>query len=175
MCLYMQEHMPLVVNKDFIRYTAAPINEWWGEKKLSAINRSTCANYLKWRVAKGVKRVTARHDLKTLRAAIGYYHASNYGPLDALPVVTMPRKPASRKNYFWTRQRAAQRLRAARRIPHLARLVLIGIYIGTRPGAIKRLRWVPSTLTHPYDGGVGHEELACNALWHKAPLANLCA
>ena len=150
-CLYLQEVMPTVENQDFIRYTAGPINDLIGKKNLSQINKTTCATYVKMRCAQGVKPVTARHDLKTLRAAINHYHASDYGPLDAVPVVTMPEKPEARLDYFLTRKQVADRIRAARRgrgTKHLARFILIGYYTGTRPGAILRLRWIPST-----DGG----------------------
>lgn len=49
------------------------------------------------------------------------------------------------------RKQVAERIRAARRNPrlkHIARMLLIGVYTGTRPGAMLKLRWVPST-----DGG----------------------
>ena len=83
-----------------------------------------------------------------MRAAIRYYHASEHGPLDAVPAVTMPGKPKTRVGYFLTRKMVADRIRAARRrhrSSHVIRLILIGAYSGTRPGAIKRLRWIPST------------------------------
>ena len=43
--------------------------------------------------------------------------------------------------------RSRARIRAARKSPqtkHVARMLLIGIYTGTRPGAILALRWMPS-------------------------------
>ncbi len=97
-------------------------------------------------MASGVSDQTARHDLKTLRSAIHYYHA-NYGPLDAVPVVTLPAKAAARLDYWLTRAHAAERIRAARRDErwrHVVRMILIGIYTGSRPGAILKLRWLPS-------------------------------
>ena len=89
--LYLKEHAPKTKSLDFIRHTATPIAKWWGNKTLAKINAKTCGEYVAWRVAQGVSDQTARHDLKTLRAAIRYYHTSEYGPLLAIPTVTVPR------------------------------------------------------------------------------------
>ncbi len=75
---------------------SVPILDWWGEKALSEVNKTSCDAYVTWRTAQDVSDQTARHELKTLRAAINHYHASAYGPLDAVPVVTLPAK-AERK------------------------------------------------------------------------------
>jgi hypothetical protein len=59
---------------------------------------------------------------------------------------------SSRVDYFLTRDEVAARIRAARkskRTHHIARMLLIGWYTGTRPGATLALRWVPSS-----DGGM---------------------
>lgn len=144
---YLQEHAPHVKNTEFLIHTAAPIIDWWGDKYLSDVRAKTCRDYVEWRCNKGVSDQTARHDLKTMRAAINYWHAE-YGPLDAVPAVTMPPKGAPREDYFLTRKQVADRIRAARKHPqtrHVARMLLIGFYTGTRPGAILGLRWLPST------------------------------
>jgi integrase len=133
---------------DFIRHTAKPIGEWWGDKTLARINAKTCSDYVSWRIAQRVSDQTARHDLKTLRAAINYYNASEYGPLLSLPVVTVPALAEQRLDYFLTRREVAARIRAARRLTrckHVIRQLLIGCYTGTRPGATLRLRWLRST------------------------------
>lgn len=41
-------------------------------------------------------------------------------------------------NAYWKRRRDQKR-------SHLARLILIGLYTGTRPGAIKALQWIRNT------------------------------
>jgi hypothetical protein len=69
---YLAEHAPTVARPDFIAVTAAPIGKWWGNKTLADIRGQTCRQYVEWRVAQGVSDQTARHDLKTLRAAIHY-------------------------------------------------------------------------------------------------------
>ena len=52
-----------------------------------------------------------------------------------------------RQDYWLTRKEVAQRIRVARRNKrwrHVVRMLLIGCYTGTRPGATLKLRWVPS-------------------------------
>jgi integrase len=154
---YLAEHAPTKVSKDWIADMAADILEWWGDKTLSEVNGRNCRAYVEWRTAQRVTKFTknpgrlvsdqtARHELKTLRAAINYYH-KEHGPLVSVPAVTMPAKSPPRQDYFLTRSEAARRLLAAWRRPetrHVARLILIGLYSGTRPGAMLRLRWLPS-------------------------------
>ena len=112
--LYLKEHAPKTRSIDFIRHTAKPIAQWWGDKTLSRINAKTCSDYVSWRV-KQVSDETARHDLKTLRAGINYYHQSEYGPLLAIPTVTVPARAPQRQDYFHTRSEAAARIRADHR------------------------------------------------------------
>lgn len=146
--VYLREHAPKTADGGaWVSYMLAPILDHWGVKSLAAINAAACDLY----VAKRLKSVgsdqTPRHELSCLRAAIHHYHA-NYGPLDAVPVVTLPAKAQARMDYWLTRKQVADRLRVARKNPrtrHIARLLLIGIYTGTRPGAILGLRWMPST------------------------------
>lgn len=140
--LYLTEHAPHVSNAEFLAHTAAPVVEWWGDKTLAHIRGATCRQYVAWRCNQGVSDQTARHDLKTLRAAVLYYHRE-YGPLDAVPAFTLPPKAAPRTR-FLSRSEAARLLFHARHSKHTARLILIGLYTGTRRGAILGLRWVPS-------------------------------
>ena len=74
-------------------YLASNVNDWWGDQ-------------------------TARHDLDMLRSAIQYYQA-DYGPLDAVPAVTLSAKGPSRQRWL-PRSEAARLLWAARRCPHIA-------------------------------------------------------
>lgn len=147
--VYLKERSPLVKRPDFLVTTATPILDWWGERTLADVRRSSCAEYVTWRTSSGVSDQTARHDLKTLRAAIRYWHAE-YGPLPAMPAVTLPAKRPARQGYWLTRAEVARRLWSARHRPelhHACRLLLIGVYSGTRPGAILGLRWLPSPVS----------------------------
>lgn len=150
--IYLKEHAPTTSSLSFLVHTAAPIIEWWcaeGRKTLADVRKKTCGDYIEWRIVqgRGVSKQTARHDLKTMRAATRYYHES-YGPLPSVPVVTLPPKKPTRQDYWLTRKQVADRIRAARRgrqAKHVIRMLLIGVYSGTRPGAILKLRWLPST------------------------------
>lgn len=80
----------------------------------------------------------ARRDLETLRAAIRYWH-KEYGPI-TIPYVTLPEKAAPRERWL-TRSEAARLLWAARRVEHLRRFILVGLYTGSRAGAILSAKW----------------------------------
>lgn len=154
--IYLREHAPHVRNPEFLLHTATPIIDWWSNRTLADIRGQTCRDYVAWRCARGVSDQTARHDLKTLRAAIHYYHRE-YGPLAAVPSLTMPPKGAA-KDRWLTRSEAARLLWAARQHPRLARFVLIGLYTGTRSAAILALKWTPSLHTGwiDLDAGILH-------------------
>ena len=151
MSIYLREHAEASRSKAWIAHMAGPVLEWWSGKTLAEIHKLNCRDYTKWRTAqpikqqrkgtkpKAIRRVsegTARHELSVLSAAIHHYHEDpRYGPLDAMPVIELPPKPTQRENYFLTRQQIAERVRAARRRPesrHVARMLLIGFYTGTR-------------------------------------------
>lgn len=153
--IYLTEREPHVARPDFLQTTAVPIIEWWEGKSLADVRGSSCREYVTWRTAK-VSAQTARHDLKTLRAAINHYHAE-HGPLPAVPVVSLPERAPPRDRWL-TRDEAALLIKAARwytrkngtkrkrtETLHLARFILIALYTGTRSQAILGLRWLPAT------------------------------
>lgn len=133
------------------------LNDFMGDKPVAEIRGKLCRDYAKHRnTASG-----ARRDLEVLRAACNYYHGEH--GLDVLPKFTMPPKSLPRDrfltrseaaallwaclgwekvgtgdNAYWTRRRDQKR-------SHLARLVLIGLYTGTRPGAVLSLQWMRNT------------------------------
>lgn len=160
---YLKEHAKNSPSRDWLFHTARPVLEWWAGKTLSDINEPNCVEFVKWRVAqtqrrakaaKPVSEQTARHELKTLRTAINWYHKSRHGPLQSVPKVTLPQRSSQRLDYYLTRTEVAARIRAARRHPqtrHVARLILIGVYTGTRPGAALGLKWLPSTVDGWFD------------------------
>jgi len=177
--IYLREHAEGSRSKEWIAHMAGPILHWWSGKTLGDIHKVTCRDYVKWRTeqaikqqskkAKAVRKVsdqTARHELSVLSAAVHYFHEDpNHGPLDAMPVIEMPPKAGQREDYFLTREQIAERVHAARRKPetrHVARMLLIGFYSGTRPGAILRLAWLPSTAGGwiDVDAGILHRKPA---------------
>ena len=161
MTIYLREHAQHSRSREWIGHMATPIVGWWSGKTLGDINKAACGDYVRWRTEQSVKQLkkskrkvsdqTARHELSVLTAAINYYHQSQYGPLDAVSVVSLPPKAPPRDNYFLTRDQIAERVRAARRQPetrHVVRMLLIGFYTGTRPGTILKSGWLESL-----DGG----------------------
>jgi integrase len=161
MSIHLREHAPTTASAYWIGDMSADILAWWGERSLAEVNARNCRAYVAWRTAqppktckhkrgRQISETTARNELIVLRAAINYYHRE-HGPLQAVPVVTLPPRKPPRVDYFLSRSEIAALIRAARRYiqtRHMERLILVGLYSGTRPGAMLKLRWLPSS-----DGG----------------------
>lgn len=118
-----------------IAYNIANLLRWWGEKNAAEISTRTCREY----AASKDNNSGAASDLKILRAATIHWH-KEYGPLTFLPTFWRPSEPAPRERYL-TRQEAAKLLNAARPYQHLRRLILLGLYTGSRPGVLLSLQW----------------------------------
>ncbi|CZT36171.1 tyrosine-type recombinase/integrase [Rhizobium sp. 9140] len=117
------------------------LNEFFGEIAVGEIRGKLCREFADERETDS----GARRDLEVLRAAINYYHGEY--TLDVVPKVTLPDKSLPRERWL-TRSEVASIVRAARRLSrcdHIARLVLIGVYTGTRLGAMLSLQWMPNT------------------------------
>lgn len=112
---------------------------YWGEKTVSEIIGKTCREY----VAQRSSPSAARRELEDLRAAVNHY--GREVKMTYQPRFTLPEKEPARERWL-TRSEAARLLWAARRTPHLARFILIGLYTGTRSGAILGLHWGPNTV-----------------------------
>jgi integrase len=128
------------------------LNEFFGGKMLGEINSALCAAYVKARGNPG----GARRDLEDLRAAIGHHARENLH--HAVIHVTLPEKGGPRERWLtreeaarliWTCWRAretqtvhrgplkGQKIETDKRpLRHIARFLLIGMYTGTRAGAI---------------------------------------
>jgi integrase len=146
----------------------APLLEYWEGKFASDIRPKACRDYVKWRTAQYVKRQepksapkrprkrpykpprlvskgTARRDLEIFRAAVRFYHEEYV--FTACPIVKLPERAPAR-NEWLTRSSAAAllwRIWRNKQAKHLARIVLIALYSGTRTGAVLKLRWLAST------------------------------
>lgn len=124
--------------------------DFFGERTLIDVNKRTCAAYL----AQRGSDAAARRELEDLRAAIRHHWASGY--CAALTPVALPPRSPSRDRWL-TRQEAARLLWAAWRLRekqfgveterpvarHVARFILIGLYTGSRAGAICRASFQP--------------------------------
>lgn len=144
---YLRHRIPQLADPikegDFI----TQLEPFWSDKTMLEVSAKTSREYAAQRQATGVKPSTARRELETLRAAVNYFMKEHNLPYR--PVVEMPPKSSPRDRWL-TRKEVARFITAARRRGnhHVARLILIGLYTGTRSGAIKKMRWVPSI-----DGG----------------------
>jgi len=128
------------------------LNEFFGGKRLSDVNAASCRAYAEHRGNQG----GARRDLEDLRAAIN--HHADEGLHRQIVKVTLPPKGLPRERWL-TRSEAARLLwtcwrhrelqlrhsgpHKGEKLPttryplrHLARFILIGLYTGTRAGAI---------------------------------------
>lgn len=142
MTLYMKDVAPMTASPALIGYHAKPLLAFWGRKSLSQINGTSCRDYALER-GKAVSLATVRRELETFQAAINHWHRES--PLSAVPVITKPAKGIRRQRYL-TRKEVAAMLWAARRLrhSHVARMILIGVYTGTRHEALLSLKWYPS-------------------------------
>lgn len=151
------------------------LNEFFGEMTVSEIRGAACRDFAGDRGTQS----GARNDLEVLRAAINHYHAEYV--LDFVPKVSLPQKGSPRERWL-TRSEIARLLlaaigwrpvefdadgqptrwkRNAWRNLHIARLILIGLYSGTRLSAMLNLHWIPSTTG-------GHIDLEKGIMHRKA-------
>ena len=140
--LYAREHAATKASAQLIGYHLKALGPFWGGKLLSDVGAKACRDYVKHRSDR-VKPATARRELETLNAAIRYCAREHKTPLALL---SFPERGEARDRWL-TRSEAARLLLAAWRAGnhHLARFILIGLYSGTRHGAILRLQWHANT------------------------------
>ena len=131
---YGSEVAPHKASARNIGYNISNLLKWWGDKHVSDISKKTCREYVKTKTVQA-----AAQDLKILRVAVKYWH-DEYGPLNALPIFEVPEGNPPKERWL-TRTEAARLLWAARRYQHLRRLILLGLYTGSRPGVLLSLHW----------------------------------
>ncbi len=117
-----------------ISYNISNLLKWWGDKTVADISTKNCRAF-----AGTKKSQAAGADIKVLKAAVGYWNAE-YGPLNTVPTFWRPAANPPRERWL-TRTEAAKLLWTARRYQHIRRLILIGLYTGSRPGVILAMRW----------------------------------
>lgn len=115
-------------------YCISNLLKWWGDKYVSDITAKNCRAFI---ASKTIPAAGA--DLKILKAAVKHWHAE-YGPLDVVPSIAIPAGNPPKERWL-TRHEAARLLWAARRYQHMRRLIILGLYTGSRPGVILALRW----------------------------------
>jgi integrase len=150
--IYDDDRRETQANKVKFDERIARLNKWWGGKTLSEVNGANCRAYTKSRGSNG----GSRRDLEDLRAAIN--HHAKEGFHRGIVRVVLPEKGLPRERWL-TRSEAAKFLWACwryretqtvhvgplkgrkietdkRPLRHVARFALIGLYTGTRAGAI---------------------------------------
>ena len=133
--------------------------DFWGSKTLADVTGKNCREYASKRGNEG----GSRRDLEDLRAAIGHHHKEGYHRENV--AVWLPPKGEPRTGWL-TRDEAARLLWAAWRareeqgrvrgkpaaekkptgritLQHVARFILVGLYTGSRAGAIANAALTP--------------------------------
>ena len=144
---YATDHVPETKGATNTSYNISNLSKFWGEFRASDITAKRCRTYARERSPGG-----ARRDLEVLRAALNYWKQEK-GLANVAVVVLPPR--GQRREVWLTRREAARLVWAAWRyrevqkgVPtdkyprrHLVRLILLGLYTGSRPGVLLRLQW----------------------------------
>lgn len=105
---YLKGHAEDSPSRSFLFGTSRPILEWWSGKRLSDVTAANCKGYVKWRTAqtyrgRNISDQSARHDLKTLRAALNWFK-ENCDPALVVPTVKLPSLAPPRTDYWLTRK-----------------------------------------------------------------------
>jgi integrase len=131
---YGSEVAPHKASARNMGYNISNLLKWWGDRYVSDITAKSCRDFI---ASKTVPAASA--DLKVLKGAVKYWHAE-YGPLEMVPAIAIPAGNPPKERWL-TKSEAARLLWAARRYRHMRRLIILGLYTGSRPGVILALRW----------------------------------
>lgn len=134
LAVYGSEVAPHKQSARNIGYNITNLLKWWHSKTAADISAKSCREYCATKPPIG-----AAADIKVLKAATLHWH-QEYGPLTSMPIFWRPRDNPPKERWL-TRSEAAQLLCAARRYPHIKRMILLGLYTGSRPGVILALQW----------------------------------
>lgn len=154
--IYLRDVAAGLANPAKVADAADRLLDFFGERTLAEINGEVCRDYVSHRERKGFTLKGngggARRDLQDLAAAINHHHREGLHREDVR--VVLPPQGESRKRWLtrsevarllWVclRTREAQGAWITQRRPlrHLARFILLGVYTGSRPGAMLALSW----------------------------------
>lgn len=150
--IYLDEVVPHIARPKPARERAGRLLDFFGTLSLAEVTRRRCQEYARHRGTNG----GARRELQDLAAAITYSRKT--GLYREVVDVWLP-KPGPARSRFLTRSEVARLLwvclttrgklegaeTARRPLKHLARFIIIGVYTGSRPGAILGLNWDRTT------------------------------
>lgn len=165
LALYGSERAPALAHPELVGYHMTHLLEHFGGSVCAQIDGGSCRAYVRKRTTgaighRAVSEGTARRELETLNAALGYAYKERK---ISLPIpVSYPAKAPARERWL-TRSEAAALLAGApgivpvaydiasrkpakwgrmhRPVYHVARFILIALYTGTRDDAILNMRW----------------------------------
>jgi len=146
--LYLLDVVPGLANPEKSIERSVRLIEFFGDKFLEEINGPLCRAYVTSRGSSG----GAKRDLEDLRAAINHHHKEGYHK-EAIRIV-LPERGKARQRWL-TRSELARLLWVClttrenqegadtrkRPLRHLCRFLLLGIYTGSRPGAVMSAAW----------------------------------
>jgi integrase len=160
---YMRDVVPGQARPESAGGRAERLLTWWGNRTLSEVTGATCRAYAAWRegqgpsVKSGGRKGTgggARRDLQDLSAAIGHHHRE--GLHREVVRVVLPPKGEPRQRWLTKAEfsklmhicemtREIQEGRETAKFPlrHVGRFLALGVYTGSRPGAIFNASWLP--------------------------------
>lgn len=128
--IYLADRVPAQARPKEAASRIVKLAEFFGTNTLDTITGPTCRAYARHRGS----QAAARRELEDLRAAI--IHHRREGLCNQIVEVILPERSQPRERWL-TRAEAARLLRTAwRRSPHVARFILVGLYTGSRSGAI---------------------------------------
>jgi integrase len=160
--IYLHDKAPKHSDPSITKARIMILAEFWGDKTLAEVNGTSCRQYVAHRIAQPrraakpdvtgnpprmVTAAGARRELEDLRSAINYHRTE--GLCSEIVGVALPDKSDPREDWL-TRSEAARLIWAAWRARqkmgagitdrdvgrHVARFILVGVYTGTRHGAI---------------------------------------
>jgi len=160
--IYLADVAPQQARPEKALERAGRLNEFFGAFMLGDVTGALCQDYAARRGSPG----GARRDLQDLAAAIG--HHARQGLHRGNVLVALPPKGQARQRWL-TRDEAARLLWVCwrtremqdgrptdkRPLRHLCRFLLLGLYTGSRPGALMNASWFPGPTLSYIDLGAG--------------------
>lgn len=137
--LYWVDHLRHQSSAENAKYGILKLGEGFDGLRVSQLKPAVIRAF-----GEGRTEAARRQNLECLRAAIRFYH-KHHGPLQAVPAIILPTKPAPRTRWL-TRKEAARLLHAARHVhtrgqPSVSRFIILGLYTGSRSNTLRSLRW----------------------------------
>lgn len=166
--IYLKDVAPRQANIKKVGERAERLLQFFGGKTLDQVNGGSCRQYVEWRGNDG----GSRRDLQDLAAAINHHHKEGHHR-ELIRIVLPPAGPSRVRwltrseiaRLLWvcltTRELQSGHKTKKRPFIHLTRFIMIGVYTGSRPGAILGLSWHQQI-------GSGYVDLDRGLIYRKA-------